>query len=192
MVAAPNALGLRSFMGQILSPTPVLPLVAAFSRYDAALDWAAERCARVFGPPAAASPRFEFRETDYYASSMGEGIKKCFWAFDRLDNPAALADWKLAANEWEDEYARAAGHAESRPLNIDPGYVTLAKLVLASTKDHAHRIYLRDGIYAEVTLYFKDGLWQHRDWTFPDYRREDYQQFFTAARQLIRGRHTGT
>ncbi|HEY2148030.1 MAG TPA: DUF4416 family protein, partial [Pirellulales bacterium] len=74
------------------------------------------------------------------------------------------------------------------PLNLDPGYLTLAKLVLASTKDHAHLLYLGHGIYAEVTLYFKDGRWQHRDWTFPDYRRPDYQEFFTAARQLIRSR----
>ncbi len=175
-------------MGLLLTPTPVLPLLAAFSRHDAALDWAARRGAEFFGTAAAASPRFAFHETDYYAVTMGDGIKKCFWAFERLADPVALADWKLAANEWEAEYAREAGHPEPRPLNIDPGYLTLAKLVLASTKDHAHRIYLRDGIYAEVTLYFKDGRWQHRDWTFPDYRREDYQQFFTAARQLIRGR----
>ena len=65
-----------------------------------------------------------------------------------------------------------------------------AKLVLASTKDHAHRLYLAQGIYAEVTLYYKDRQWQHRDWTFPDYRREDYQQFFSACRELLR-RRTG-
>jgi hypothetical protein len=73
-------------------------------------------------------------------------------------------------------------------LNLDPGYLTPAKLVLASTKDHAHRLYLARGIYAEVTLYFKGRRWQYRDWTFPDYRRDDYQQFFSACRELLRRR----
>ncbi len=173
-------------MGLVSPPEPVLPLLAAFSRYDAALDWAGRRAAEYFGPIAAASPRFLFQETDYYAATMGADIKKCFWAFERTADPEALADWKLATNDWEVDYASEAGHPEPRPLNLDPGYVTLAKLVLASTKDHAHRIYLRQGIYAEVTLFFKDRSWQHRDWTFPDYRRADYQQFFTEARQLLR------
>jgi hypothetical protein len=140
------------------------------------------------GEIALESPRFDFRQTDYYAASMGDGLKKCFWAFAGLRDPAELVDWKLAANDWEAEYTRRAAHPEARPLNLDPGYLTLAKLVLASTKDHAHRIYLGRGIYAEVTLYFKDGRWQHRDWTFPDYRRADYQEFFNAARQYFRAR----
>ena len=72
-----------------------------------------------------------------------------------------------------------------RPLNLDPGYITPAKLVLASTKDHAHRIYLRDGIYAEVTLSFRGRKWQPLEWTYPDYRRDDYQRFFTECREWL-------
>jgi hypothetical protein len=70
-------------------------------------------------------------------------------------------------------------------LNLDPGYLTAAKLVLASTKDHAHRIYLRGGVYAEVTLNFRAGQWQMLPWTYPDYRRDDYQSFFTTCRELL-------
>ena len=70
-------------------------------------------------------------------------------------------------------------------MNFDPGYITAAKLVLASTKDHAHRIYLQRGIYAEVTLAFRHRQWQPLDWTYPDYRREDYQQFFSQCRQMV-------
>jgi hypothetical protein len=167
---------------------PVLPILAAFSRYEAALEWGCRRAAECWGTVALASPRFEFRETDYYTASMGPELLKCFWAYQPLRDPAELSEWKLQAIRWEAEYAGLRRHAESRPLNLDPGYLTLAKLVLASTKDHAHRIYLRQGIYAEVTLYFKDGRWQPRDWTFPDYRRADYHEFFLAARQLLRPR----
>jgi hypothetical protein len=173
-------------MGEIHQQPPVMPILAAFSRYDSALDWARDRATEAWGPVALASCRFGFVETDYYAATMGTGLFKQFWAFACLRDPSELVDWKLAANEWETEYARRARHAESRPLNLDPGYLTLAKLVLASTKDHAHRIYLGRGIFAEVTLYFKEGGWQHRDWTFPDYRRADYQQFFGEARELFR------
>lgn len=175
-------------MGQIHLHPPVTPILAAFSRHDEALDWAHTRACQLWGPAALASPRFEFSETDYYEPTMGAGLKKCFWAFERPADPRELAEWKIQTNQWEEDYARSAGHSEPRPLNLDPGYLTPAKLVLASTKDHAHRIYLAEGIYAEVTLYYRDGRWQAREWTFPDYRRADYQEFFSAVRLLIKGR----
>lgn len=161
-------------------------ILAAFSRYDAALDWARARAVEAWGPVELASERFAFRETDYYEPTMGPGIQKTFWAFERLIAPERLVELKLATNDWEAEYAAIGRHAEPRPLNLDPGYLTRAKLVLASTKDHAHRIYLDRGIFAEVTLHFSHGRWQPRDWTFPDYRREDYQAFFTKCREELR------
>ena len=178
-------------MGTIHLHSPVLPVLAAFSRHEAALDWGRERAISAWGPIALESARFDFVETAYYAPTMGTGLKKCFWAFEALRDPAELADWKRAANAWEADYADQAGQPEPRPLNLDPGYLSLAKLVLASTKDHAHRIYLGQGIFAEVTLYFQEGHWRHREWTFPDYRRRDYQEFFTAARHFLRSRQRG-
>ena len=175
-------------MGDVNEPAPVLLILAAFSRHAAALEWARQRAVAAWGPAALTSPRFSFVETDYYEPAMGAGIEKCFWAFERLIDPAALAGIKRQTNAWEAEYAESAGHAEPRPLNLDPGYLTPAKFVLASTKDHAHRVYLSDGIYAEVTLFYKDRRWQHRDWTFPDYRRADYQQFFSECREYLRRR----
>ncbi len=79
-------------------------------------------------------------------------------------------------------------HPEPRPLNLDPGYIELGKLVLASTKDFAHRIYLGRGIFAEVTLQYKHHLWRHHEYTFADYRREDYQRFFSECREWLKGR----
>lgn len=175
-------------MGDILKPAPVLLIAAAFSRYQEALTWGRKRCESQWGPVALASPEFEFLETNYYEATMGPGIKKCFWAFEPLIDPVGLPELKHASNDWEAEYAALGRHAESRPLNLDPGYLTAAKLVLASTKDHAHRIYLSQGIYAEVTLFYKHRQWQAREFTFPDYRREDYQQFFSECREYLRTR----
>ena len=175
-------------MGQIASPAPVLLLLAAFSRHDAALDWARRRGEETWGPVALESTRFEFRETDYYQPSMGPELRKTFWAFERMIDPVQLPDVKRTTNGWESEYAGLGRHGETRPLNLDPGYVTLGKLVLASTKDHAHRIYLSDGVYAEVTLHYTAGSWRRHEWTFPDYRRSDYQEFFSRCRDFARRR----
>lgn len=173
-------------MGAPTPHVPVLLLLAAFSRHDAALDWARQKAIENFGPIELESPRFAFAETHYYDATMGPELKKTFFTFQRPFDPAELVEVKLQTNRWEEEYAAAAGHAESRPLNLDPGYLTLAKLVLASTKDFAHRIYLSRGIFAEVTLLYRHHRWQHHEYTFADYRREDYQQFFAQCRERIK------
>ena len=173
-------------MGDINNPKPALLIIAVSSRYEEALSWT-ERCAtEQYGPLLAKSSAFEFTETDYYEASMGTELKKQFFAFENLVDPGTLPQIKRLTNEWELEFAQESQHGESRPLNLDPGYLTLAKLVLASTKDHAHRIYLQDGIYAEVTLNYRRDGWRSGDFTFPDYRREDYQQFFSTCRQNLR------
>jgi hypothetical protein len=176
-------------MGEILPHRPVLRIVAAFSRYDEALAWGRARCEQAFGPIALESERFEHHETQYYTASMGEGLRKTFWAFESLVDPAELVAAKIATNAWEAEYAAEANKPEARPLNLDPGYITEAKLVLASTKDRDHRLYLERGIFAENTLFFRGGTWQLRPWTYPDYQRADYHLFFTRCRDYLRQRY---
>ncbi len=175
-------------MGQPTPPAPVLLLLAAFSRHDDALQWARRTATEAWGPLAMESPLFDFHETTYYQGTMGAGLRKVFFAFSRPFDPAGLVDVKLETNRWEETYAGIAPYPESRPLNLDPGYLTLGKLVLASTKDFTHRIYLNRGIYAEVTLYYKHHGWRHHDWTFADYRRGDYQEFFSRCRDYLHQR----
>jgi hypothetical protein len=172
-------------MGQPAEPSPVLPLLAAFSRYDEALAWARGRAVAAWGPLALESRPFEFDQTSYYDPTMGRGLRKVFFAFAGLADPAGLADWKLATNAWETEYAALGRHPELRPLNLDPGYLTLGKLVLASTKDFSHRIYLQRGIFAEITLYYRHHRWQHHEWTFADYRQASYHEFFLRCREHL-------
>lgn len=149
------------------------------------------RAEAAWGPLGPVSPLFDFNETDYYLATMGDGLKKQFLALASPFDPAELAEIKLVTNAWEAEYTQEAAHPEPRPLNLDPGYLTPAKLVLASTKDHSHRIYLSRGIYAEVTLHYQAGAWQPREWTYPDYRRADFHEFFLQLRRELQSRRRG-
>jgi hypothetical protein len=173
-------------MGAISEPTPVLLITAAFSRHASALAWGRAKCEAAWGPVALESEVFDFVETDYYDATMGAGQKKQLWAFEQLIDPSTLVEVKRATNDWEAELAASGSYDDERPLNLDPGYLTLAKLVLASSKDHAHRIYVAQGIYAEVTLSYRKGGWQKHPWTFPDYQRADYQAFFDRCRDQLR------
>jgi hypothetical protein len=173
-------------MGQLRSHPPVLLLTAVITRHEAAFAWAQERLIEQWGPIALASPTFAVVETDYYTPTMGPNLGKTFLAFDRPYDPGDVGSTKHQTNDWEAEYAALGRHEESRPLNLDPGYLTSAKVVLSSTKDHAHRIYVGQGMYAEITLFYRHGAWQSHEFTFPDYRRPDYHAFFTACRNHLK------
>jgi hypothetical protein len=173
-------------MGDIGQHKPVLLIAAVTSRNEVAFEWAAEQTAVVWGPIVKQSPIFDFTETDYYAETMGRNLKKQLLAFERLFDPAEIADSKILSNQFEENFKSQHRFPEPRPINIDPGYISEAKLVLVTTKDRDHRIYLRDGIFAEVTLHFRGRQWTHSRWTYPDYQRADFQEFFTACREWLR------
>jgi hypothetical protein len=173
-------------MGEPTQHDPVLLILAAFSRHDDALEWGWRTASSQWGAVALSSDAFEFAATDYYSATMGCGLRKQFFAFGRLVHPGCLVDAKLQTNAWEVEYAERSQHPEPRPLNLDPGYLTLGKLVLASTKDYAHRIYLEKGIFAEITLNYRHHRWQPHEFTFPDYRRADYHAFFSRCRDYLK------
>jgi len=173
------------FMGLIHQPEPVLPLTAVFTHYPEAIEWAKEKIESHWGKIVLSSEAFPFEQTRYYDSTMGPHLKKIFFAMSPLMDPARLSEMKNQSNLWEEEYSAQFPKSEVRPLNIDPGYVDLGKLVLASSKDFYHRIYLGSGIYAEITLSFTKGRWTAFPWTFPDYREETYHPFFMQCRDLI-------
>lgn len=176
-------------MGTIHTPERVLPITAVFTHYPEAIEWAKEKIKANWGEITLESEAFPFEQTKYYDASMGEHLKKIFFAINPLMDPAKLVEMKNQSNLWEEEFARTFAQkypeSEVRPLNIDPGYITLGKLVLASSKDFYHRIYIGDGIYAEITLSFSHEKWRDFPWTFPDYKEETYHPFFEKCRGLI-------
>lgn len=146
--------------------------------------------ARHFGEIDLASEIWPFDQTDYYEPEMGSRLQRCFLSFEELIDPGGLPGVKLETNALEEKIAEDCLALEiSRPVNIDPGYVSLAKLVLATTKDRAHRLYLGSGIYGEVTLQYTQGNWQSQPWTYPDYRQREYHEFFVRVRDKLREQH---
>jgi len=144
---------------------------------------------RQIGPIDEVSETWPFDATDYYEPEMGEALKRQFVAFAHLGDPVELPHLKVLTNDLETRIARDLALPElPRPVNLDPGYLTLSKLVLATTKDYSHRVYLRDGIYAESTLHYHDGRWQAWPWTYPDYADGRYHGFFTRVREHLKSK----
>jgi len=167
-------------MGSPLRPLPAKLIIGLIWHDDTVLDRSLRTLRRAFGPTDYSAPVFAFDLTDYYERELGPGLKRTFVSFRRLLRPQDLAAAKRKTNRLE----RRCAASGRRRVNIDPGYVSLGKLVLATTKNHAHRIYLGRGVFGEVTLVFKDGSFAPLTHTYPDYRQESHIEVFNAVRRL--------
>ncbi len=176
-------------MGRIRSEVEPVLLLAGLLFRDADIDEQARKLmTAAWGSVLVESETFDFTHTDYYEKEMGGGLKRKFIAFSELINPVELPEIKIASNRMEEELI-AAG---KRRINIDPGYLDLAKLVLASTKDFSHRLCLGGNIFGEVTLRFIKGRFQPLEWTYPDYQEPKTLDFLKHARQLYSARKSQT
>ena len=131
-----------------------------------------------FGKIDLQSETISFNYTTYYNKEMGNNILRKYVSFEKLFYPGKLWEIKTKTNEIELNNASEG----KRRINIDPGYVTLSSLVLATTKDASFRVYLNNGIYAQPTLYFKDKTFHPYEWTYPDYRDPRNIRFFVQVR----------
>jgi len=166
-------------MGSLCAPRPVKLFAGLIAAEPSLFDAAQADLARAIENRVdLESAVLDFHATSYYCDEMGDGLKRKFVAFSDLAGLGAIHKVKIASRRIEDTYARCG----KRRINIDPGYLDLSKVVLLSTKDFTHRIYLDDGIYAEVTLFFKDRTFQAWPWTYPDYKGRPYIDFFNALR----------
>lgn len=166
-------------MGTASQPDPVKLIASLLTGETDLLAETMEALSRLFGPIDFQSELLPFDHTDYYAAEFGPRLQRKIVTFEPLIDPAALPAIKRQTNDLEWSLARG----DVRRVNIDPGYVSLARMVLASTKDHAHRIYLGKGIYGEGTLTFRGGHFQPWPWTYPDYASDDYCAMFDRIRQ---------
>ncbi len=146
------------------------------------LKKAEEFLLRKIGPFDAESAVFDFSHTDYYKEEYGENLKRKFVSLKRLASLEDIFKVKLITDEIEKKTSKDG----KRLVNIDPGYITESKLVLLTTKDYSHRIYLRKGIYAEITLKFRGGTFCPAETTYPDYKGDDYIKFFNHIRMTYK------
>jgi hypothetical protein len=175
-------------MAEACKPPAVKFICGMISGEAAIFDRAAEALAAALGPVEAVGEVVDFDFTHYYDAQMGSPLYRRFVSFAGPHGPDFLAEAKVRTNAIEAEFAaRRHGAGPPRPINLDVGYVELPKLVLASMKNFSHRVYLRDGVYAEVTLMFHRGRWEPLPWTFPDFRSGRYDAFLSGVREGLPG-----
>lgn len=165
-------------MGEIVPFTPeklIVGILCSRREYVARLE---NRLTQQFGSIDFKSDPIPFTFTSYYDREMGSSIQRYFISFERLISPDQLADCKLRTNRLEEEFMEGG----QRRVNLDPGLLSLGKLILASTKDNAQRIPLADGIYAEITLIFRRKEYTALPWTYRDYQSDTYQSILLAIR----------
>ncbi|MFH1190440.1 MAG: DUF4416 family protein [Candidatus Omnitrophota bacterium] len=155
-------------------------IVGLLSNDIAAMEKAGSALKSIFGQTDFESGILDFTHSDYYRDEMGSGLKRKFLSFRKLLDLKDIYKVKLRTNRLEIKFLSLG----RRRVNIDPGYLDHAKLVLFSTKDYVHRIYLNKGIYAEVTLYYKDKSFNAWPWTYPDYKSGGYIEIFNSIREL--------
>jgi len=126
------------------------------------------------------SGRFPFDFTDYYTREMGKPLFRHFITFKRLIPIPTLPDIKQSTHRLEEKYAAPDGN---RRINLDPGYICLEHVILATTKGYTHRPYLRDGIYADLTLVYRNRSFRPLEWTYPDYQQEEVIKLFNQFRK---------
>ena len=170
-------------MGTPKEPNPVKLFVALLSRHEELFASVEQAMGTLFGATDSASGSLPWAVTDYYKKEMGSGLLRRFVSFAPLISPESLAEIKLKTQELEKGYQWSEDGKKGRQVNIDPGYLDGGKVVLASTKSASHRIYLRSGVYGEVTLLFR-GSYQSLDYTYPDYLWPETISFFVELRSL--------
>ena len=172
-------------MWQLQAPKPAKLIIGILAADQECLTAALEAINANFGKTDLVSDVWPFDQTDYYKEQTGENILRQFVSIEKLIDPGKLAKIKLKTNKIEQKIAEQSASDLLRPVNLDPGLIEPSKLVLATTKNYSHRIYLGKKIFAEVTLVFDKGAWRPFDYTYPDYRQDCYFDFFEKVRTRL-------
>ena len=174
-------------MVETKSPQKVLAMTGLIFVHNIRVDDVLYMLKNDFGDVSLKSEVIPFTHTIYYNKEMGNDLLRQWYVFDNLVAPDILADLKLCTNVIEKTFL---SNNKRRKVNIDPGFITMSNLILASTKDFSHRIYIGKGIYAEVTFIYKNKTFVPLEWTYPDYQEPKALEFFEKARAFLKERLT--
>lgn len=172
-------------MWQLHDPKPVKLIVGILAADENCLAAAEKNIETEFGSIDFKSDVWPFTQTEYYKEEIGPNVLRRFVTIEKLIVPGDLAQIKHRTNEMEKRLTGRLNLAWPRPVNLDPGIIEPSKLILASTKNFSHRIYIGNKMYAEVTLIYDKGRWKYFEYTFPDYRQKNYQEFFSTVRSRL-------
>jgi hypothetical protein len=167
-------------MGKPKEPKPAKLFMSLIASEDSILHQGIEDLRLTFGEIDFISEKFPFDFTKYYAQEMGEDLFRRLITFESLISIPLLPEIKKKTNRLEEKYATPGGN---RRINIDPGYLCLEHVILATTKGYTHRPYLREGVYADLTLIYRNKSYQPLDWTYPDYRQEKILKLLNQFRK---------
>lgn len=169
-------------MGLIKKPDPAILFIGMIAGNEELFSLASGELERIFGKISHQSPVYPWNHSGYYEDEIGRDLKRKFIFFGNPIMPDRIADIKIGTNRIEELFSLDEEGKRKRMINIDPGYMNMAKIVLATTKDFSHRIYLKDGIYSEVTLIYQGNSYRPLPYTFPDFRSDDYIGLFNSLR----------
>jgi hypothetical protein len=172
-------------MGKAQEPKKVKLIIGLLAKNKKLLNKTEEFFIKKFGKIDYRSRDIDFIYTGYYKKEMGEPLTRRFISFERLVSPDYIIKAKNTANRLEKKFSVKIENEAKRQVNIDPGYICDSKLVLATTKDYFHRIYVGKGIYAEVTLAWQKGAFRPFEWTYPDYRSGEYSVILSDIRDIF-------
>jgi hypothetical protein len=158
---------------------PVKLISSLFSPDKSVIDRVIVQMSEIYGPVDWSSPEMFFDRTKYYAREMGWPLHRRFVSFEPLIPPESLVEVKLKTNEIENGYLTRG----NRRINVDPGYISPERLILATGKNYIHRVYLTKGVYADLTLIFKRGSFRPLEWTYRDYADPEMIEYLNELRQ---------
>lgn len=141
-----------------------------------------DQLSEIWGPIDSKSEVFKFSYSKYYAEELGPEPFRWFVSFKKMIDPESVREYKIQSNDIENKFSLNG----LRRFNVDPGFVDLDKIVLATTKPATYRIYLGKGIYAQSTLYYKAGRFVTWPWTYRDYQEEKTLLFFKEVRKKFK------
>lgn len=165
-------------MSRPQQPAPAKLVMGMFMRDKALFEAVTTELVAGYGDLDIVSPWMSFDYTSYYEREMGAPLFRRMIVFQRLIDQEELANIKLATNEQEN----LRRQQDKRQINIDPGYLLLERFVLASGKNFSHRIYIGQGIYADLTLIYQHGEFKTLPWTYPDYADAPMTGFLSQVR----------
>jgi len=174
-------------VGKIFLPKPAKLIISMFTSDKCLFSLYKEELIKRFGEVDIESNAQPFNFTDYYEKEFGKNLIQKLFSFSALIRQDGLAEIKIITNglenNLENENNKNNIACHKRKINLDPGYITLNKYILASTKNGPFRIYLNQGIYSEITLRFINKSFVPCEFTYPNYKTNEYINYLNSVRQ---------